>query len=136
MKKVLFSLLGCVMLAVGVVAGVTPFAQETVALDLCNDPEFKEKNPDLWEAAGCREGEDRDETIFGPVEIMIRVALGLIGVVGVVVIIYGGVMYTISTGDAAKVTKAKNIILYGIVGLVVAVLAYVIVEFVSKSISG
>lgn len=52
------------------------------------------------------------------------------------VIIYGGVTYTLSTGDAVKVNKAKNIILYGVVGMVVAGLAYVIVEFVSKSIFG
>ena len=47
-----------------------------------------------------------------------------------VVIIYGGFMYTTSAGDSNKVTKAKNAIMYGIIGLVVAMLAFAIVNFV------
>jgi len=39
-------------------------------------------------------------------------------------------MYTTSGGDSAQLTKAKNTILYSIVGLVVAALAYAIVTYV------
>jgi multisubunit Na+/H+ antiporter MnhB subunit len=53
----------------------------------------------------------------------------------VVVIILGGVQYTTSSGDPAKVKKAKDTILYGIIGLVVALLAYAIVNFVLSSLS-
>lgn len=138
MKKIILGIVAGIMLSVGMLAGGVMLGQNVMAdtLNLCDDAEFKEKNPELWEAAGCRDEEHQGETIFGPVEIMIQVVLGIIGVVGVGVIIYGGAMYTTSTGDAAKVTKAKNIILYGVVGLVVALLAYAIVEFVSKSIAG
>ena len=45
-------------------------------------------------------------------------------------VIIGGIQYTTSGGDSAAVTKAKNTILYGIVGLVIALLAYAIVNFV------
>lgn len=135
MKKVILGIVVGVMLSVGMLAGGVVLRQNVMAeaLNLCDDPNMPE---DLKEAAGCREGDDKDETIFGPLEIMIQVVLGIIGVVGVVVIIYGGAVYITSTGDAAKVTKAKNIILYGVAGLVVALLAYVIVEFVGKSLAG
>ena len=53
-----------------------------------------------------------------------------VGIASVVVIIIGGILYTTSAGDQAKVTKAKNTILYGVVGLAIAILAYAIVNFV------
>lgn len=135
MKKVILGVIAGMILSVGMLAGGVMLGQNVMAdaLNLCDDPSMPE---DLKEAAGCRDEEHQGETIFGPVEIMIQIVLGIIGILGVGVIIYGGAMYTTSTGDAAKVAKAKNIILYGVVGLVVALLAYAIVEFVSKSVAG
>ncbi len=52
------------------------------------------------------------------------------GVVAVIVIIVAGFVYTTSSGDQARVTKAKNAILYSVVGLVVIALAFVITQFV------
>jgi len=48
-------------------------------------------------------------------------------------IVYGAVVYTTSAGDPEKVKRAKNAILYSIVGLVVTVLAFTIVNFVIGS---
>jgi hypothetical protein len=45
-------------------------------------------------------------------------------------IIYGGIRYTTSAGDSSHVKAAKDTILYAVVGLVVAILAYAIVNFV------
>ncbi|MBQ7802662.1 hypothetical protein IJ380_02265 [Candidatus Saccharibacteria bacterium] len=64
------------------------------------------------------------------VKSVINTILYVVGILAVVMIIMGGIQYTTSAGDQAKVTKAKNTILYGIVGLVIAVLAYAIVNFV------
>lgn len=52
------------------------------------------------------------------------------GIIAVVMLIWGGVRYIISGGDQKKVTDAKNTILYAILGLVVALLSYAIVNFV------
>ena len=68
------------------------------------------------------------------VNTAINVILGLVGLVAVAVMILGGFQYTTSAGDTAKVTKAKNTILYGIVGLVIAVLAFAIVNFVISNV--
>ena len=54
----------------------------------------------------------------------------IIGAVSVIMLIYGGIRYTTSGGNANNVTAAKNTIIYSIVGLVVAILAYAIVRFV------
>lgn len=52
------------------------------------------------------------------------------GAVAVVVIVVAGLMYSGSRGDAAAVTKAKNLLTYAIVGLIVISVAFVITNFV------
>lgn len=69
------------------------------------------------------------------IKTIVNTLLFLVGVVSVIVIIIGGIMYTVSGGDSGGVTKAKNTILYAIVGLVVAFLAYAIVNWVVKAFS-
>ena len=73
-------------------------------------------------------------SLMETLQIIINVALGIIGFIAVAMIIVGGVQYTTSAGDAAKVTKAKNTILYGVVGLVIALLAFAIVNFILTNI--
>ena len=68
------------------------------------------------------------------INTIINVALGVLGILAVVFIIYGGVMYTTSAGDQAKVKKAKDTIMNGVIGLVVAFLAFAIVNFVLSAI--
>ena len=65
---------------------------------------------------------------------IINVVIGVIGFVAVAFIIFGGVQYTTSAGDPGKVKKAKDTILYGIIGLVVSMLAYAIVNFVLANV--
>lgn len=84
--------------------------------------------------AGTGSGQETD--LMQTLQIIINVALGIIGFIAVAMIIVGGVQYTTSAGDAAKVTKAKNTILYGVVGLVIALLAFAIVNFVLVNIFG
>lgn len=57
-----------------------------------------------------------------------------VGIVAVIMLIYGGLRYVMSGGDSKKVTDAKNTILYAIIGLIIAVLAYAIVNFVLGTI--
>lgn len=65
---------------------------------------------------------------------IINFALGLIGLLCVVIIIIGGVNYATSQGDAGKVQKATRTLLYGVIGLVVCLLAFAIVNFVLNNI--
>ena len=60
--------------------------------------------------------------------------LYIVGIVAVIMLIIGGIRYVISGGDSKKVTDAKNTVLYAIIGLVIAVFAYAIVNFVITSL--
>ncbi len=53
-----------------------------------------------------------------------------VGMVAVVMIILGGVNYATSQGDPGKVKKGKDTIMYGIIGLVISILAFAIINFV------
>ena len=72
-------------------------------------------------------GEDGSEGIFKKV---VNIMLFVIGAVAVIMLIYGGVKYVTSGGAQDKVAEAKNTILYAIVGIVVALLAFAVVNFV------
>lgn len=61
---------------------------------------------------------------------IVNILLYALGAVAVVMIVIGGIKYTTSNGDSSAVTSAKNTILYAVIGLVVALLAYAIVNFV------
>lgn len=58
----------------------------------------------------------------------------MVGVIAVIMLIIGGIKYVVSGGDSKKVTDAKNTILYAIIGLVIAFLAYAIVNFVISAL--
>jgi len=68
--------------------------------------------------------------VGGIFSIITNAALFLIGAVSVIMLIYGGIRYTISGGDSSNVSAAKNTILYAVVGIIVALLSYAIVNFV------
>lgn len=65
---------------------------------------------------------------------LIQWVIGVAGVVSVVFVVYGGISYTTSSGDPNKVKKAKDMILYALIGLAIVALAEVITAFVSQSI--
>ena len=64
---------------------------------------------------------------------VLRIVSGLLVLIGIVTvgfIIKGGIDYAMSQGDPGKVKKAKDSILYAVIGLVVSVLAFAIVQFI------
>ena len=67
---------------------------------------------------------------------VINLMLYAVGVISVIMLIYGGFRYVISGGQKESVTAAKNTILYAVIGLVVAMLAYAIINFVLGTFSG
>lgn len=66
------------------------------------------------------------------VSAIINIMSIVVGIIAVVMIIIGGVKFITSGGDSAKVTSARNTILYAILGLMVVALAQFIVKFVLK----
>lgn len=95
----------------------------------------------LREGADSAKGDDQVTCIFGnetgcdgeatPLfQTITNVLLFIIGAVSVIMLILGGFRYTVSQGDSSALTSAKNTILYSIIGIVVAILAYGVVNFV------
>jgi hypothetical protein len=60
----------------------------------------------------------------------INVLLAVVAIASVITIVVGGLRYVLSMGDSAGITSAKNTILYAVIGLVVAMISYAIVNFV------
>lgn len=65
---------------------------------------------------------------------IIRVAMGLLGIVAVLIILMGGFKYMTAMGEEDKVKTAKKLITSGIIGLVIVLTAYAIATFVINSI--
>lgn len=66
----------------------------------------------------------------------ISVLLWVVGTIAVIVIIYAGITFITAAGDPNKIVLAKRMIIYSVVGLAVAILAYAIVNFVVNASSG
>lgn len=88
--------------------------------------------------ATSAKGEGQAETLFGESGIfktVTNILLYIIGAVSVIMLIIGGIRYVVSGGDQSAVTGAKNTILYAIVGIVVAFLAFAAVNFVTTNLA-
>ncbi len=78
-------------------------------------------------STGSTGGSKDLKTVFGQIA---NTLLFIVIAVGVIMVIIGGIRYVISQGDAKQIESAKNTILYAVIGIVVALLAYAIVQFV------
>jgi len=65
---------------------------------------------------------------------LVKAFLGVIGALTVLVIVYGGVLYITSAGNEENLKKAKGAVTGAVIGLAVALLAYVLVDFVIKTL--
>jgi len=63
---------------------------------------------------------------------IITILGAIVGIVAVIMVIVGGFRYVTSGGDASRVASAKNTLLYALIGVIIAALAGVIVQFVLK----
>ena len=65
---------------------------------------------------------------------LLTMVFGIAGVVAVIFIIMGGIKYSISQGNASDLEKAKDMIVYALVGLGFVMFAFVIVQFVTANL--
>jgi Type IV secretion system pilin len=92
----------------------------------------------IGSGANCAAGDGVATTLFGSGSIfttIVNILLFIIGAISVIMLIIGGIRYTVSGGDSSAVTGAKNTILYAIIGLVVAFLAFAVVNWVLGSLT-
>ncbi len=113
-------------------------AVPALALSVSAAPVFAaDQDLTIRNGVNSAQSDEQPTSLFGDggiFETVSKVLLFVIGAVSVIMLIIGGIRYTISQGDSSAVTSAKNTILYSIIGLVVAILAYAAVDFVVKSL--
>jgi hypothetical protein len=84
-------------------------------------------------------GTGQPTELFGGGGIFTTIAnilLFIIGALSVIMLIIGGIRYTISGGNSSAITAAKNTVIYAIVGIIVAILAFAVVNFVINALVG
>src|SRR5258708_5895994 len=83
--------------------------------------------------ASCSKGDSAKDNLFGTggvFQVVANTLIFMVGAIAVIFLIIGGLRYVISNGDSKAVEGAKNTILYAIVGIVVAVISFALVQFV------
>ena len=120
-RYILVTLTGLTMLAPGLVPAM---ASASITSDICN-------GSNVGSPAGttCTTNSSTDSLKTLAAKI-ISVFSILVGVVAVIMVIFGGFKYITSGGDSNSVSGAKNTLIYAIIGLIIVALAQFIVHFV------
>lgn len=63
-------------------------------------------------------------------QLALQLVFGLAGAIAFIIVVLGGLKYALSQGNPQETAKAKNTILYAVIGLVICVTAFSIVRFV------
>jgi hypothetical protein len=124
-RKILPAFMVVSMTAMGVVGagGITASAVVNPLDSTCNDTTLAQSDI-------CK---SRADKLFGPGSIwtnIINTMIYIVGAVAVLMIVVGGLRYVLSGGDASQTKSAKDTVLYSIVGIVIAIMSYAIVNFV------
>lgn len=102
------------------------FAQPAAAQ--ANEQAICEGSGGTWSGSQCSTSDNR--TVIGTIRQVVNILIFIVGAVSIIMVVIGGLRYVLSGGDQNSISSAKNTILYAIVGIVVAVAAYAIVNFV------
>jgi hypothetical protein len=92
----------------------------------------------LQEGVNAARGSNQPADLFGTggvITTITNVLLFVVGALSVIMIIVGGLRYVISGGNTASVTAARNTILYAVVGLIIAFLAFAAINFVIGTVT-
>lgn len=85
------------------------------------------------DASGCQTDTGNPFTLL--LLRVITLASLIAGIVCVIFVIVGGVLYVTSAGDSGKAETARNTILYALVGGLIAAVAQGIVSFVASKLN-
>lgn len=122
MNKITKIILSLVMLFT---VAAAPVASVYAAKDI-DDAKTEVQEEACKNVKNCNEA----NPLGGIFQLIANVMLFLVGAVAVIMLIIGGFRYVTSNGDAGAIKGAKDTIMYAIIGIVVAFLAYAAVNFV------
>lgn len=70
------------------------------------------------------------------IRAVINMLLYLLGFIAILFLIIGGYQYIASSGNPDQIETAKKTIMYAVIGIVVVVLSWAIIYFVTSSLGG
>jgi len=132
MKSFMKKIAGFTLVVPALVLGLTFAAPQVAHAQNCTDAAGG-----ISSGADCAKPTGAAENLFGDGSIfntITNILLFLIGAISVIMLIIGGVRYVVSGGDQGAVTSAKNTILYAIIGIIIAFLAFAAVRFVTDQL--
>ncbi len=74
--------------------------------------------------------------LYTTITRVIRWFIGFLGIIAVILIIYGGFLWMTSGGDPQKIDKAKTVLKNAVIGLIIIILAFAIVSFILNLLTG
>ena len=110
------------VLIVGLLGVFTPAVSAANGIDICSG--------DSKDSVYCQNKDSGGAQVNGIIKTIVEVLLTAVGAISIIMIVIGGIMFALSSGDAQKAAKARSTILYAVVGLIVSVFASAIVNFV------
>ena len=131
MKRTKKAILAVALMIAGVVSvfGTSaPVFANAFNQDACNQISDEGQR----EALGC----NNDKNVPEVATNIIKIAVSLLGIVAVLMVIVAGQRYMTSNGEPEKIKQARNMIIYSLIGLIVAILAFAIVSFVQNGVFG
>lgn len=96
-------------------------------IPICDELDEQQK-----QAAGCKV--DKNTSVTSNLTHIIDAVISVVGILAVIMIVIAGQRYITAGGDPGKIKQAKDMILYSVVGIVVAVLAWAIINFVATKL--
>lgn len=146
LSKIIITLVTALLLTVAVTSVVAPQAgAQNIKSNLCGGADLslsqdeakcsgKDLNGDGQVTESERDGTYAEDKLNKLITQIINVLSVIIGIVAVIMIIWGGFKFITSSGDSGNVSSAKNTVIYAIVGLIIVALAQVIVRFVLNKV--
>ena len=75
-------------------------------------------------------------TVFGIIESIMFWLLALVGIIGVIGFAIAGILYLTAAGDETRIGQAKNAMMYSIIGVIVAIVGLVALNFANNLLGG
>ena len=130
----LITLLITSFIGFGLIYSTPTFAVETSSnASNVADPCGNDVPAAVREANGCNGSADQLPIVITNI---LNGVIAVTGLVSVIFVIVGGANYMSSSGETAKLQKARNTILYALIGMAICVLAFAIVNFVIIKLIG
>lgn len=120
--KIFTKILTAGVLMIGLLGVFTPAVSAANGINICSE----ENQNSVY----CQNKDKGEGQVNGIIKTIVEVLLMAVGAISIIMIVIGGILFALSSGDAQKAAKARSTILYAVVGLIVSVFASAIVNFV------